>query len=907
MKVRIKEKNLPRYQGMNSQVGSEYISPYILPTGMTYDEIDEQNRSKFFKENPMPAVQRYTPGQAAMNAGIGPTRRQEDIDAANWYNSSKQNQFNYDNSLYEYHLSNPNSRDSRKYINWYNRKYEDDGSDLWNGLFQFKMGVNALDNATNFLNNRRKMREDKRRFILDGLDPTPNLPMSGSRGDYTVNEGFFRPDEMQPPNKGQYTNPFFPTGKIAEYGGSIDNEDIPTTMRIRITGRTMEYGGQKGYGLDLNQRDTYTDMPDDPAENLSSTITEKKVPEDEFKLEAEHGETIKKPDKTFGEFKGKYHSEGGVKTTEEQTPEGSYIYSRVLKENRPEVLSALGLKPSRKGISYADLSRPYNTNKFVATIRSKNADPLRKKTAQMMLDKYDDKLGLIALAQESAKGFPDGIPDVSSHLIPYAAEGGELQKFQGVVGPSQVEIYDKEILDDLRKLQQLNNNSAITVSARRSKGDNTAPGIQTRQSIGLYGDIIPSELDEFAARHQWYFADKPDWDPRNKSDVEDFQREYNKRYNRFLNRDYFSNKRRISAIDGKFGEYTFNAPSLDIPENPTVATYNLKYRCGPNGVEALSPDHPIMKLPQSQQLGLYDTAEEAEKNCQKPKPPKKDVVPPDQYIPPKVNQPPFDYMLPDKIRMVSARMFPPEYIGPYYPDTTLAQPIPVFEDWRAKAAANQAMYNTAARTAGAYGPAQSLASNLAFMAGQQGDRLIQDIASTETRNVGIANPFAMAQAEIMNKQAELDAGNDVKRYIGNATARQNYRNAQRMRRKEIDTVDIAGWKNRSKLHMINNTNPYYYMDPFTGATVFKSGMGIDKLMNNYTNSGASMDSNLSKFPEYYNMAIGMNLPEDLAKRWAYARVTGGSSAPRTNPYALLQQQQANYGPTLQAADYYDEE
>ena len=168
----------------------------------------------------------------------------------------------------------------------------------------------------------------------------------------------------------------------------------------------------------------------------------------------------------------------------------------------------------------------------------------------------------------------------------------------------------------------------------------------------------------------------------------------------------------------------------------------------------------------------------------------------------------------------------PKKFLPYIPAMNVRVPEPTFEDWRAKAAARQAMYNTAAQTLGNYGPTQGLASNLAFMAGQQGDALIQDIAGTETRNVGIANQFSGVQADMMNKLAEYEAKRKQALYDGNVIANQQYRNAWRDYLNKGAKAYTQGWKNKSMLGMLNATNRNYAINPRTGNLAFKPGADL---------------------------------------------------------------------------------
>lgn len=910
MKIRITKKPLPKHQAWNSQVKptfdyqkgmdritGKFNTPAPLPQ-MDYSprglyvpidvpfpsrEDDELAAAQFYNENP---DEQQTPdvsfGQQMMNAGIGPTPRMDDVDRM--YQNNPQAQTAYDNSLLDYHLKNPFNPDAEAYTKWYDKKYNLKNTfagKLSNFSNTVRLGLQPvfeLSSAMEYMKNKNKDKRYRRSLREQNLFATPMMPDGSERGDYTVNEGMFRPDQMQPVNKGMFTNKYYGSRMIGEEGGTLDPYNNDTTMKIRIIGRNMEYGGQMGYGLDLARRKVYTDMPDSPEEHVSSTITEDPNPDSPYVLEAEGEETISRPDGSFATFQGKSHAEGGIKTTAEQTPAGSYIFSKVLKEKRPEVLQALGVNPKkygRKGVSYADLTKPYNTNRYIATMNNKDADPLSKKTAEMMVDKYRDKHALVALAQESLKGFPEGIPDIAQSVMPQMKFGGALPRFQGTTA-SQVpapppktkeeEIFDKEMLQKLRELQANKEAGAAIVSPQMKAGDNKVPSMQARQRIGIYGNLTPQQVDEFIARQSWYLKDKPNWDPRKEADVKDFQTKYNERFRSRFGKDYFDGRTRVRAVDGKLGKYTYNAPGLE--------------------------DAPVIQqAPPAQQQAPPVKVE----------PPKKEPKPttvPNEFKPGLREEPPFGYMYPDLRRMLTARMFHPDFILPYYADIQSTIPQPAFEDWRAKAAARQAMYNTAARTMAQSGPTQGLAANLSFMAGQQGDPLIQDIAQTEARNIGIANPFAMAQAEVLNKENQYNTMNKDRRYAGWATARQQYKNAMRNYMRDIDTADIAGWKNRSQLHMVNMTNPYYYMNPYSGKTGFRGGMGIDKIANNWMTG--DNQQGLSGYTKFYQDALNSGMSSTKAEDYAFKMSTGIGTT-RTNPFAAMQQQAQNYGGLLNSA------
>lgn len=154
---------------------------------------------------------------------------------------------------------------------------------------------------------------------------------------------------------------------------------------------------------------------DEPKAVARKTIT--KVPREEANLEAEGGETVLTFDPSgyplFYEIKGPRHSQNGVPLN---LPDDSFIFSdtRSMKISDPNILEMFGKKAKKGGYTPAELSKQYlNINKHREILQDKDSDKIEIKTAQLMIKKSIFKLGALALAQESKKGFPQGIPVVA--------------------------------------------------------------------------------------------------------------------------------------------------------------------------------------------------------------------------------------------------------------------------------------------------------------------------------------------------------------------------------------------------------------------------------------------------------------------------------------------------------------
>jgi hypothetical protein len=140
-------------------------------------------------------------------------------------------------------------------------------------------------------------------------------------------------------------------------------------------------------------------------------------------LEAEKGETVitNLQGEGIPEFyiiDGKRHSQGG---TPLNLPPNSFIFSRdkSLAIKDKEVLKMFN-KPAKGKYTPAELSKTFDLNKYRQILLDPSADKIQIETAELMISNFVYKLGALALAQESLKGFPNGIPAVAQAYIEQA-------------------------------------------------------------------------------------------------------------------------------------------------------------------------------------------------------------------------------------------------------------------------------------------------------------------------------------------------------------------------------------------------------------------------------------------------------------------------------------------------------
>ena len=194
-------------------------------------------------------------------------------------------------------------------------------------------------------------------------------------------------------------------------------------------------GGETSYPSDTYNSTQYGNGTANPTgskgrPSFKTTNSLYPVPRDEANLEAEGGETV------FGDIngdgfpesnviRGNRHSEGGVPLN---LPDNTFIFSdfKEMKIKDPELLKMFGKdrskkSKSKKGYTPAQLAKQYDINKYRQILQDPDEDAIAKRTAEIMIQNYNKKLGALSLAQEAQKGFPQGIPTVAR---PYMEANG---------------------------------------------------------------------------------------------------------------------------------------------------------------------------------------------------------------------------------------------------------------------------------------------------------------------------------------------------------------------------------------------------------------------------------------------------------------------------------------------------
>jgi hypothetical protein len=223
--------------------------------------------------------------------------------------------------------------------------------------------------------------------------------------------------------------------------------------------------------------DSNTNFKDHSNIKVTKSITA--VPRKDANLEAEGGETVignidgsKIP--SFFNIEGPRHTKGGVPLN---LPDDSFIFSdtKAMMITDPVLLKMFNMPTKKGGYTPAEMSKKFDINRYREILQDRNSDKLDIKTAEMMIKNYVIKLGALALAQESKKGFPQGIPKLSE---PYMETNGITEEDL---------IPKKE--DPKGQQQSKNNNMPQEEEEEVTEMPNGEPTAQAQEEMMRYGGM----------------------------------------------------------------------------------------------------------------------------------------------------------------------------------------------------------------------------------------------------------------------------------------------------------------------------------------------------------------------------------------------------------------------------------
>jgi len=559
---------------------------------------------------------------------------------------------------------------------------------------------------------------------------------------------------------------------------------------------------------------------------LSVNKTLKPVEEKDANLEAELGETVVTDMQDDGlpeQYKvaGKRHYAGG---TPLNLPDDSFVFSRdkSMKIKDPAILKQFG--KSGKDFTPADIAKKYDINEYKKVLADKNSDQLQRDTAEMMIANYNEKLGKLALVQESLKGFPEGIPAIA---MPYVASAGfnpaDIYSTQGeesdpnadngqskyggnivkemfpakmkLGGGKKVrivslpkaqqgmEVYPKEFLANyLKRYSGKDTSDAFPAYLKNKdtrKENMQVDKVQKPRGENIYGKFdfhSPEMMNDFKARNEWYFKKNPKFNPQNAEEVKDFQKAYNKRASEMGLGSYFKE-------DGKFGQLTHGAPDLDF-------------------APSTGPEQPVYKS-----TPVVNTAENLPVNH---------LNAGNQDDP---NAAPF--WLQDIIGTMGAAsdLFSLKKYLPWQADFSPYLPSATFYDPSRELAANAEGANISSQVAAMFAGPQGLSARLSDIQGQGAKNAADILGKYNNLNVGEANRNEAQRADILNNAGLTKANRKTQLYDETVAANQNFDNAKLAARNRLRESLVNAITNKSNTQVLNSMYPQFKVDPSTGGLV----------------------------------------------------------------------------------------
>lgn len=326
-------------------------------------------------------------------------------------------------------------------------------------------------------------------------------------------------------------------------------------IRIKQLPDKAKTGSQLDYGLvDRNTLFLKTGVKEDS--EVKTTMSA--VPKEEANVEAEGGETVVGDINNDGYLEhqkivGKKHSQGGVPLN---IPQGSFIFSdtKKMKIKDPEVLSIFGLTPRSQGHTPADIAKRYDITKYMAILKNDEADVISKDTAQTMVDSNLKKLGMLALVQESMKGFPDGVPAIAESIV--AGMQGETPEQESAEGPQEEQSEESMQVGGQKKPEALNGNTQQTTTNNKVSKNINENFIEKsglpRVGYTVYRGIHPVTVSKVELD---YGIDNPEGDFIKLSDGTK------------INRKNFDNLRKTGVLKGstnrEFNDIYTSTPRID--------------------------------------------------------------------------------------------------------------------------------------------------------------------------------------------------------------------------------------------------------------------------------------------------------------------------------------------------------
>ena len=617
-------------------------------------------------------------------------------------------------------------------------------------------------------------------------------------------------------------------------------------------------------GADYN---AYIGQPDT---KVSKSISA--VPRKEANLEAEGGETVVgnldgSNIPSFKKIIGPKHYNGGVPLN---LPDDSFIFSdtKSMKISDPHILKMFNKTAKKGGYTPAELSKKFDINKYRQILQDPNSDKIDIKTAELMIKTCVLKLGALALAQESKKSFPQGIPKIAE---PYMEANGIAEEDLIPKKPEEQEEMPEQEMGEYSEMQgmeempmQMPNGEPVAMPQQGMQQMQQAPMAAYGMEMGGYDMPYSSDPYEMAYGGSLYRAQDGitvngiPAQQRNMSPAEGFG--YKKGtvagagpnaqgYYRSIpgaERTYKGGKaipggsrpssRWAGSMCDRLMQGATIAQLVSEGHGTTAGLTKLLADCIPKaeekftekkdafyneeGTPEITTTTTTSKSPcecTDPDTGeTYDPGEDANGNCNDCT---KDYPGSGVYKNNTERNP--EWWLQDTVNTFGAvgDLAGIKKYMPWEARADLEEPRPTFLDPTRELAAQSEKAKIASDATGQFARAQGQGANLSAIQGAGAAAAANTLSNINNQNVNIGNQFEATQVGVRNQENMLNQQMANRLYDKNVVANQQFDNAKRQGRANVRESYNTALTNRAKTDAMNQMYPNYQVGPGSGGLV----------------------------------------------------------------------------------------
>jgi hypothetical protein len=614
-----------------------------------------------------------------------------------------------------------------------------------------------------------------------------------------------------------------------------------------------------------------------PRTEVSKTLTA--VPREVANLEAEGGETVvgDLDGSTMPSFKtivGPRHSAGGVPLA---LPDDSFIFSdtKSMKISDPKILKMFNKSAKKGGYTPAELSKQYDINKYRKILQNPESDKISRNTAEIMIKNYVMKLGALALAQESKKGFPQGIPLIAKpymeankiaeeDLIPELAQQQPEQQMMPQEG-MQPEMEAPQTMPDGQPIAMPQGSPEQMMQAPQEM----APEMMEQAPMAAYGMEMGGFYPEYA--FGGYFQkgggtkDRPKTKEELEKDVasgkvkpqktktlpdgtiEITQKDGTKVYARGTvgeEEDYSNIKpAKVTKLATNAAQYKKDiCAKIKASKKPIAYAIANKWIdpsraaefAGCVSAEASSKKETteVFELeeqpstipgkkkckctdPNTGEEKIFEIDKDEECICES-----EEEVKTQGSIPP-VPRRDAQFWQQDIINAAGAfgdRMGLRKQM-PWEARVDLEEPRPTFLDPTRQLAQQSEQANIASQATAQFASPQAMGARLAAIQGQGASQAANVLSQINNQNVGIANQFEANQVGVRNQEQAMNQQMANRLFDKNVIAQQQFDNAKRQAAANTRQAYNTALTNKWKTDALNQMYPNYQVDPLSGGRV----------------------------------------------------------------------------------------